>query len=273
MWRDVGHTPQVRILQVSDTHLAPGRTEHLANWDAVVEHARRHPPDLVVNTGDIALDAPADPGELDFAAGQHDRLGVDVAAVPGNHDVGDHWGPDGAPAGQSLDASLRQRYRRLFGPEWWCRDLPGFRLVGANSQLMGSGVDGEHEQWEDLAAWLSASPVPVVLFVHKPLFLDDPTVAGERFRYLQSPGRERLLALLDGAPVALVATGHTHQYRRRKVGGRAYSWAPSTAFVLAAGTQPSFGLRQVGAVEITLGPGGVSTAIVRPEGIVDNVLG
>jgi 3',5'-cyclic AMP phosphodiesterase CpdA len=264
----------VRILQVSDTHLAPDRPQNLANWDAVVEHVRRHPPDLVVNTGDIASDAPAEPSELDFAAGHHDRLDVEVVAVPGNHDVGDHRGPDDSVRqGHRLDPSLRERYGRLFGPEWWCRDLPGCRLVGANTQLMGSGADGEQDQWDDLAGWLTGSSAPVVLFVHKPLFLDDPAVPGERFRYLQAPARDRLLALMADAPVALVASGHTHQYRRRTVGGRSYSWGPSTAFVLAPAAQPTFGLRQVGAVDITIDGSGATTRLVRPQGIVDHVLG
>ncbi len=261
----------LRILQVSDTHLRPGLDGHDRNWDAVVAHVDAHGPDLVVNTGDIAMDAPSGPDDLAHAARQHARLAVDWRAVPGNHDVGDDWGPGEEQTSKPIRDSWRAAYRDLFGPEWWVTDRDGWRLVGANSQLMGSGLDDEERQWADLATWLDEAPGPAVLFVHKPTFHDDPVVAGERFRYLQEPARSRLVELVRGSSVVLVASGHAHQHRTTVVEGRTWSWAPSTAFVMPPERQPLLGQRVVGAVEIVLDGSGATTRLVRPDGIEDLV--
>ena len=261
----------LRILHVTDTHLRPGLDAHDRNWDAVVAHVEADRPDLVVNTGDIAMDAPSGPGDLAHAARQHARLPVEWRAIPGNHDVGDDWGVGERQTSKPISDDWRREYQAAFGPEWWMIDRAGWRLVGANSQLMGSGLDDEEHQWADLAAWLDAAPGPAVLFVHKPTFLDDPAEPREEFRYLQDPARSRLLDLLADSTVVLVASGHTHQHRRTVVGGRTWSWAPSTAFVMPPDRQPLLGQRVVGAVEIILDGNTAETRLVQPAGMVETL--
>jgi hypothetical protein len=34
-----------------------------------------------------------------------------------------------------------ERWRRHLGRDYWSRDLEGWRLIGLNSQLLGSGED------------------------------------------------------------------------------------------------------------------------------------
>ena len=43
------------LIQVSDTHLSRERPFFVPNWDAVVAHVNAARPDLLLNTGDIAL--------------------------------------------------------------------------------------------------------------------------------------------------------------------------------------------------------------------------
>ena len=81
---------QFRLTQISDTHLARRLTKLTANFERVSEYIDTTRPDLVVNTGDIAFDGPANPSDLEFARNLHDVLPVACRYLPGNHDIGDN---------------------------------------------------------------------------------------------------------------------------------------------------------------------------------------
>ena len=66
----------LRILQISDTHLAPSRPEYIANWHACVRVIEALAPDLVINSGDITLNGAEEPEELPHARALHDALPV-----------------------------------------------------------------------------------------------------------------------------------------------------------------------------------------------------
>lgn len=257
----------LRILQISDTHLRPGLAERDANWQAIVAHVEATRPDLVINTGDIANDVPTGPHDLAYAHELHDALPTDWRAIPGNHDIGDHWGPGEAQTASPINDDHRARYQELFGDEWWASDRDGWRLIGMNAQLMGSGEEGEDKQWRDIEYWLDTAMGPVAMFIHKPLFLDDPREQLETFRYLQPPARNRLLALIGSSTTRLVASGHSHQHREVKRRTVTYSWAPSTAFIIDPAKQEDLGNRTVGVVEITLDGDRVETNLVVPDNL------
>ncbi len=79
-----------RIAQISDTHLSPPSRISRANFDRVAEHLTTSAPDLIVNTGDLALDGADHDADLQEAVSAHRSLGVETYVLPGNHDVGDH---------------------------------------------------------------------------------------------------------------------------------------------------------------------------------------
>ena len=65
-----------RVVQLSDTHLSGERAYGAANFDAAVRAVNADPPDLVVATGDLALDQPDNAGDRAFARERFERLTV-----------------------------------------------------------------------------------------------------------------------------------------------------------------------------------------------------
>src|SRR5262245_15535775 len=101
--------------------------------------ARTSAPDLVVNTGDMALDGVAEEHDLAEARRLHDAIGLPERFVPGNHDLGEsHDVPDSKETPISM--ASRQRYLSHFGDDYWQFDVPGWRLIGVNSQLLASNL-------------------------------------------------------------------------------------------------------------------------------------
>ena len=81
---------EFRLTQISDTHLARRLGPLTDNFNRLAEHIDASRPDLVVNSGDLAFDAPTSPDDLAFARELHDALPVPCRYLPGNHDVGDN---------------------------------------------------------------------------------------------------------------------------------------------------------------------------------------
>jgi 3',5'-cyclic AMP phosphodiesterase CpdA len=175
------------------------------------------------------------------------QLDVPLRAIPGNHDVGDNpWQTDLA---QPITEPRLYRYRRYFGEDHWLLEAGSWLLIGLNVQFFGSGLAAEAEQWEFLAsAAARAGERPIALFVHKPLFHEHPNEADVNLRYVLPEPRWRLMDLL-GASLRVVASGHVHQLRRRRVGDVDYCWAPSTAFILPDRRQPRLGTKHIGYIE------------------------
>jgi predicted phosphodiesterase len=259
-----------RVLQVSDTHISRERPFFVPNFDAAVAHASAIRPDLVINTGDVALDGVARPDDLAFARSLHDRLGMDFRAIPGNHDIGDNPYPGRAPK-QPVTAATLDAWRDLFGPDWWSLDVPSWRMVALNAQLLGTGLQDEHLQWRFLESTLQGlDGRSLALWIHKPLFLDDPRSDTEpAYRYLPRSERLRLCALLADAPLRLVACGHSHQYVVRQHGACRHVWAPATAFILSDAIQSRVGHKTCGMVLHEFGPDGVASQLVRPDTFAD----
>jgi 3',5'-cyclic-AMP phosphodiesterase len=241
-----------RIAQISDTHLSAEKPFFAANFARVGEALAADRPDLVLNSGDISLNGAESEGDLAEARRLHDSLGLAVRCIPGNHDVGDNQEVQGTHS-HPIDAVRRAGYRRHFGADWWMLDVPGWRLLAVNAQLLGSDLEAAAEQEEFVAeAATGAGARQVALFVHKPLFdrAEDEALTGGRF--LNPAPRRRLLRALGPRRPALVACGHVHQHRATEGAGTRYIWAPSTAFVLPDSRQPRYGLKQVGYVAHSL---------------------
>jgi len=248
----------LRVLQVSDTHLAARAPFSIANWRAVSEFADTAA-DLVVHTGDISLDGGDD---LAFSWREIDRLTAPWRAVPGNHDIGD---PE--PAADPVDASRRARYHASFGDGSWALVERSWNLVGLDVQTLTSTLPAAAELWDWLPGAL-ATGLPTALFIHRPLHPLVPGDTDDPMRYVTEPTRSRLLAVLGQADVRLVASGHVHQWREGVVDGVRHVWAPSAWASIPDHVQPVIGRKVVGAVLHTLRPDGtVSSELVVPTGV------
>jgi len=261
---------EFRLTQISDTHLARRLPRLTGNFDSLSEHIDATRPDLVVNSGDLGFDGPAQRGDLEFARSLHDALPVSCRYLPGNHDVGDNPTLSGAVPSQPVGEPSLQAYRAIFGEDRWRFDAAGWCFIGLNSLVLNSGLPSEAEQFDWLAAQLaSTGPRPVALFLHKPLYLhapDDPELAATSFRYVPVPARGRLVAMLGAVDLRLVASGHVHQRRDFTFGQVRHIWAPSAAFIIADARQQAIGLKEVGLVEYRFQPDGFEVRHIRAPG-------
>lgn len=232
----------MRVVQLSDLHLSGRRPFFHFNFELALADIVANPPDLVVVSGDLALDGAGDGavGEADlaFARAQLDRLPVPWVAVPGNHDVG--LSPPGPKVSQPVDEARLERYRSIVGDDRFARDIGAWRLIGLDSQLMGSGLAAEEEQWRWLDAELAgAAGRPVLIFLHVPPFIETPIEGEEAYGCLYPAPRRRLLAAIRShGGVKAVSSGHLHCVKSMIVDGVVYQWCPATSFVI---TDPSFG--------------------------------
>jgi 3',5'-cyclic AMP phosphodiesterase CpdA len=265
---------EFRLTQISDTHLARNQPKLTDNFGRVSDYIDATRPDLVVNSGDISFDGPTHHLDLEFAKTLHDALPVACRYLPGNHDIGDNPTQMGPRPSQPVNEQDRQAFISVFGDDRWRFEAAGWCFIGLNSLLMNSGLVSEAEQFDWLASELAAaSGKPVALFLHKPVYLnapDDPELAKSSFRYVPMPARRRLVEMLDGADLRLIASGHVHQRRDFTYGGVRNIWAPSASFVISSDTrQERIGIKEVGLVEYRFQPDAVEVRYVKAPGQID----
>jgi 3',5'-cyclic AMP phosphodiesterase CpdA len=264
-----------RLTIVSDSHLSPRTPEAEANWSTIVEYAAQAVPDLVVHLGDLSLDGANDPGDLLFARAQLDRLPVPWLAVPGNHDIGDN--PSTAtPAEEAVNIERCERWNDVIGADRWTVEWPDWTLVAINSQLIGSGLPAEDEQWDWLETELARRPArqPVALVIHKPIMAEDEELAAAPpYRFAPRPQGSPIIERARDGAIDLVLSGHVHQYRRQVFGPAVHVWAPTSWAVLPESTQPTFGVKRGGILSLVLDAGGFEEALVEPEGFRQHTLG
>ena len=257
-----------RIAQISDTHLSEAKPFFVDNFLRIGAALRESRPDLVLNSGDITLDGADEEADLAAGLALHDTLDLPTRFLPGNHDLGD--AQDAPSHGEApIDAARRDLYVKHFGPDWWSFDVPGWRVLGVDSQLLGSDLAAAAEQESAVAkAAAGLGARRLALFLHKPLFdqsVDEAAVTG---RFVNPRPRRALLAALGEAAPSLVACGHVHQYRASIAGSAQHVWGTSTAFVLPDVLQPRYGVKEVGYVEHRLMPDGShDSQFVRVPGV------
>jgi 3',5'-cyclic AMP phosphodiesterase CpdA len=265
--------PEFRLTQISDPHLARRLPKPTENFHRVSEYIDATRPDLVINSGDMSFDGPTDRDDLEFAKSLHDALPVECRYIPGNHDVGDNptrVAP--APTQPVTEASLNAFFS-MFGEDRWRFEAAGWCFIGLNSLVMNTGLAREAEQFDWLAAQLSAvGGKPLALFLHKPLYLnvpDDPELAASAVRYIPQPARARLIEMFAAVDLRLVASGHLHQRRDFTRGHTRHVWAPSSGFIIPDRLQEVIGIKEVGLVEYRFQPDGFEVRHVRAPGQVD----
>ena len=264
---------EFRLTQISDTHLARRLQKLTDNFHRVSEHIDATRPDLIVNTGDLAFDAPTSPDDLKFAKELHDALPVPCRHLPGNHDVGDNPTAVGTAPKRPATEQERQKYLSVIGEDRWRFDAAGWSFIGLNSLIMNTGIESEAEQFGWLASELARiNGRPVALFLHKPLFLnapDDPETEGTAIRYVPQPRRKSLIEMLAAVDLRLVASGHVHQRRYYTFGHTRHVWSPSAGFIIPDRMQEVIGAKEVGLVEYRFRPDSFEVRHVRAAGQID----
>ena len=265
--------PEFRLTQISDPHLARRQPKLIDNFHRVSEYIDATRPDLVINSGDLAFDGPAQRDDLEFAKTLHDALPGPCRYLPGNHDIGDNPTKVGPAPSQPVTEQSQQAFLSIFGEDRWRFDAAGWCFIGLNSLVMNTALASEAEQFDWLASQLSsANGKPVALFLHKPLYLnspDDPELAATSIRYVPMPARSRLVEMCHTVDLRLVASGHIHQRRDFTFGHVRHIWAPSTGFIISDAKQEVIGIKEAGLVEYRFRPDGFEVRHVRAPGQID----
>jgi len=246
----------VRIIQFSDTHISHRGGLGHDNAERLVGYLNQVArPDLVINSGDVVILDPDDGADRAAALRLHQRIDAPLRVLPGNHDVGE--GADDPWRGIKVSTERVRAFRAAWGSDRFvvhgearC-DADGWAFVGLNSELCGSGLPEEDEQWawlEETAASLAGRPV--IMFLHKPLRIDDGSLDAVT---VTAAARQRLLAAFAGTDLRVVANGHLHRYRcAASDDGPAAVWAPSLSFAPPAEPELKFGPGASGVVEYTI---------------------
>src|SRR5262249_50386204 len=158
-----------------------------------------------------------------------DRIDAPLRVLPGNHDVGESaaepW------RGIAVTSQRVQAFRSAWGDDRFvvfgdaACDADGWAFVGISSELCGSGLPEEGEQW----AWGEgggggAGGRAVMVFLPKPVVIDD----GSRENVtLAAADRDRILGTFGDGSLRVVANGHVHRYRCVTDGDAMSVWGPS----------------------------------------------
>ena len=185
------------FVQLCDTQLGMGGYEHdVETFKLAVVHINslEPRPAFVVICGDL-VNTPGSEKEIrDFKAIRA-GLKTDCFCVPGNHDVGNDAKPE-----------LLKAYREALGADYYAKSLPDCVLIGLNTQLWKTPVEGETQKqtdWLETAlAEVAAARKPIIVFGHHPLFLAEPDEKEEYFTF----------------PATLTATSSAST--------RAFNWSP-----------------------------------------------
>ncbi|MCA1595934.1 MAG: metallophosphoesterase [Chloroflexi bacterium] len=181
---------------------------------------------LVLVAGDLTNGARAEQ-MLDFRA-QIRGFKAPVLFVAGNHDVGNRCGL--GRRGQ-VGAKKVALFEKELGPSFFATEQSGVRVVGLNASLPGSGLPREAEQWTFLERALARpSPVPTLVLLHYPLFVEKPDERDNPRLVIDPASRARLIALFQAGGVCGVLSGHAHWAIKRMVGGITYITTPAVAY-------------------------------------------
>ena len=229
---------QITIAQISDTHIADKHAPRAAdNLKHTVEMINSRHPDAVVLSGDIG----ENPQAWDDARRILKKLKAPLYYAPGNHDV------------HSSDVD---RYRSVFGKDYYTFEVKGITFVVIDSQLLGNFDVYEakrpmplppqtEDESERMLGWLAGLRNPdrddggdqrkrqsVFIGVqHIPLFRDGSFPDPKPYWVVNDPYRSQELKLLHELGIKHMLVGHWHNGRVFEKEGITWHVAPSTAWL------------------------------------------
>ena len=255
------------VIQFSDTHLEAENSEQMARLGQLRAQIESLQPDCVVLTGDVTADGSVHDGRFEGIKAKLDDWAVPVHVIPGNHDVGEQPG-----AADALTAATLERWKRVFGDDRFAVDGDDrWRLIGINSQLVGSGLAEEQDQ----IAWLDTTlddaerrDQLVAVFTHTAFYLFEPdeTLSGRGVDWhLEHGARQELQRRLDRGHVRLIANGHVHWHQVFDERPTKRVWCPATEMMFDDALFPPGG-GVTGFVRYLFDRHDVEPQLVRTEG-------
>ncbi len=237
MWARAEETGVTRIALLADPHISVSTDERKAAYTKHFVEAIRQinaaKVDLVLIAGDLA--DRSQPEEWSAFRELIRGFEAPVLFVPGNHDVGPK--PNSGKEG-TVNSQRYAKFVEAMGPGFWVKEVPGLKVVGITTSLLGSSLPEENEQWSFLEQTLSVpSKAPTVLLTHYPLFVETPDEPGGGYWNVEPAPREKLLSLLKNGQVKAVLSGHLHRPISHQLDGMLFLGAPPISFGLPAGKQ------------------------------------
>lgn len=225
-----------KIAVIADPHIGVAKPNFVDNWQRAVAHVNALAPALTVILGDFTFDGANSDADCQLARTALAALDSPCLVLPGNHDVGDTDRSSRQPA----DAERLGRWTRHFGADHWLSDaVPGWRLIGIDSQILGTGLVEEAAQWQFMEEALMSDRRSVV-FTHQPLFLDHWDEADRPYWTTTSKARHRLRQLMLKAGASAVVSAHMHRALTMiPDDGPAVVWTPATSFLTRDGSMPA----------------------------------
>lgn len=224
-------TDQITIAQLSDTHLADKHAPNAAdNLRHAVDMINDRHPDAVILSGDIG----ENPQAWEEAKHILKKLKSPLYYAPGNHDV------------HSNDVD---RYREVFGKDYYTFNVKGITFVVIDSQLLGNYDVYEakspmplppqtEDESERMLGWLSGLRDRddvfgrVVIGVqHIPMFRDGSFPDPKPYWVINDPYRSKELQVLHELGIKHMLVGHWHNGRVFQKEGITWHEAPSTAWL------------------------------------------
>lgn len=228
----------MKIAVIADPHIGVQKNNFVPNWQAAVAYVNSLDVDFSVVLGDLTLDGANRDEDCIFARQALDDLHRSVLILPGNHDVGDVSRESWQPA----NAERLKRWRRHFGDDHWiCDTIPGWRLIGIDSQILATGLPEEEAQWDFMTTAFeeAAGRVPV-LFTHMPLFLESWDEPDRPYWAVLGAARQRLQALMDRSATLAVVSAHIHRTLNfRAPGEPSRIWTAASSFLSRDESMPS----------------------------------
>jgi DNA repair exonuclease SbcCD nuclease subunit len=230
----VASSAQIKVAQLSDTHLGEKHAPHAAdNLRLAVRMINERHPDAVILSGDIG----ENPKAWEEARSILKALKSPLYYVPGNHDV---------------HSSDLDRYRAVFGKDYYTFHVKDVTFVAIDSELLGNYDKYEakeppplspemEEESERMLQWLSRASDDddqrgkhkhtIIGIQHIPVFRDGAFPDPKPYWVISDPYRSKEMQVLHQLGIKDMLVGHWHNGRVFEHDGITWHVAPSTAWL------------------------------------------